>query len=89
MKLVHFSPSVAFALIASPLALLSVANPTRSSPSQVQVKLQMAGITNVTISITNTEPEPLRLVKLNGPLSGLDVNKITATREGKQRSAYN
>ncbi len=89
MKFVYFSLIAAFALVAGVFALPSVADLTPSSPSQVQVKLQMAGNTNVTISITNTGPESLRLVKLNGLLSGLDVNKIAVTKEGESLSAYN
>jgi hypothetical protein len=57
MKFVYSSLIAAFALVAGVFALPGAADLTPSSPSQIQVKLQMAGNTNVTISITNTGPE--------------------------------
>jgi hypothetical protein len=82
MKFVHFSLIVAFAIFAS---VFSLPNPGDWSPFpalQVDVKLERLSNTNFKISVTNTGLEPLRLVKLDGLLSDLDVNKISAVKEG-------
>ncbi|KAI4696322.1 uncharacterized protein J4E88_000497 [Alternaria novae-zelandiae] len=77
----------AFALATGALALPSTSNSASSSP-QVQVNLEMAGNTNVKISIKNTGSEPLRLVKVDGLLSDLAVNKVTVVKDGNKLPFY-
>jgi hypothetical protein len=82
MKFVHFSVISAFTLFASVFSLPNPGDRSPSSALQVDVKLSRLSNTNFKISVTNTGPEPLRLVKLDGLLSDLDVNKISAVKEG-------
>jgi deuterolysin len=84
MKSIYFCLIAGFALIVGTFAHPSTLDLVSSSPSQIQVKLEMVGDTEVKISITNTGPETLRLVKLDSLLSSLDLNKITVTQSGKK-----
>ena len=82
MKFLYSSLVAAFALATGALALPGTSNSASSSP-QVQVNLEMAGNTNVKISIKNTGSEPLRLVKVDGLLSDLAVNKVTVVKDSR------
>ncbi|KAI4950497.1 hypothetical protein J4E91_004380 [Alternaria rosae] len=82
MKFAYFSLSAAFALITDVFAFPNPGTTTPSSSSKVEVKLERLNNINVKISLTNTGPETLRVVKLDGLLSDLDVNKIMVIREG-------
>ena len=82
MKFLYSSLFTAFALATGALALPGASNSASSSP-QVQVNLEMAGNTNVKISIKNIGFEPLRLVKVDGLLSDLAVDKVTVVKDGR------
>ena len=88
MKFVHSSLSAAFALLTDVFALPNSGTTTPSSSPNVEVKLERVDNTNFKISLTNTGPETLRLVKFDGLLSNLDVNKITVMKEGGLLSVY-
>jgi hypothetical protein len=83
MKFVHCSVIAAFALFVSVFSLPNPGDRSSSSALQVDVKLERLSNTNFKISVTNIGPEPLRLVKIDGVLSDLDVNKISAVKEGR------
>jgi len=88
MKFVHFSLSAAFALLTYVFALPNLGTTTPPSSPNVEVKLERMDNTNFKISLTNTGPETLRLVKFDGLLSDLNVNKITVLKEGRLLSVY-